>query len=326
MEGDIFMKKRKYIGTLIIVTIMTALIICTYSQRKGFINQAELEKIELNHVAVSASDYNIDQVHIDNSIKKEILDYVPVYKVNTKKYSDKDIKMIVKKGMDCKIANEDEDGSVKTFELSNGGNITYYKNSGTISYGLYNEKNEKMSKDVISNSVLKKKAQLFIEKIGLYSMDELEFYRANPSITVQTSTDEKIIEYEVVYTKKTPEGIDGFDGTGPGIIVKIDCDGNVTGFVSIDKDIEVISKKYPTKNIQEIEKDIANNNNVMIYSNKDVKSEIDLKKLEYVLYSDSVNEEQEYMVPHYRLKGKKQDDINIVLPAVDNSYITIKQR
>lgn len=35
-------------------------------------------------------------------------------------------------------------------------------------------------------------------------------------------------------------------------------------------------------------------------------------------------EEQEYMIPHYRLKNKKQDGIDIVLPAVKNSYISIK--
>lgn len=60
----------------------------------------------------------------------------------------------------------------------------------------------------------------------------------------------------------------------------------------------------------------------MIYSDEEIGKQVKLDKIECVLYSDSIQEEQDYMVPHYRLKNNNGADI--VLPAIDNSYITIK--
>lgn len=319
------MNKKIYIMMLSIIICMTLIIALSGTQKKKVITEVELDKIKLNHIAMSADDYNIDKVNLSNSVKNELLDSVKIYKVKTKKYNDNEINSIVKKGMNCRINNSEEQQNVKIYQLSNGGDIMYYKNSGTISYTNHNENENKSSKEIIPNNKLQKIAQQFIKKSNIFSTDELEFYRANPSITAKTIKGEEIVEYEAVYTKVPPKGIDGFDGTGPGIIVEFDCDGNVKGFVSIDKDIELTKKNYPAKDIKEIENDIVNNNNVMVYSDKEIENQLKLDSVEHVLYCDSVEEEQEYMVPHYRFKGGKKEGVDIVLPAIDNSYITIKK-
>lgn len=300
--------------------VLAAVISGTIEKNNNLMN--EPDKIELNHIAMSASEYDIDKVNLSTDVKNELLNSVNVYKVKTKRYGDNDIKRIIKKGLNSNIKSSDEYENIRCYELSNGGNVTYYKNSGTISYNASYTGNNKSSSELITNNILKEKAIKFIEMSDIFDMDQLEFYKANPSITVKTLTGEKIVEYEVIFTKIPPESIDGFDGTGPGIIIQLDCDGNVTGFVSIDKDVEVLKKEYPAKKIKQIESDIVNNNNVMIYSDEEIGKQVKLDKIECVLYSDSIQEEQDYMVPHYRLKNNNGADI--VLPAIDNSYITIK--
>lgn len=63
----------------------------------------------------------------------------------------------------------------------------------------------------------------------------------------------------------------------------------------------------------------------MIYSNEPVKKNLEVNDVEYVLYCDSVNEEQDYMIPHYRFKEKKNKNMDIVIPAIDNDYISFKK-
>ncbi len=321
------MKKRNIVVLILIMTMSlgTVFLIDFNNKEKKIVNdETKLSKIELNHIAVSADEYDIKKVHFSNNIKKELIDSVKLYKVKAKKYSNKDIKEIVKNGINCKIRSSSEEGDTKLFELSNGGDLTYYKNSGAISYHFYEETNEKTSKRTISDGKLKEKAKKFIKKIKICDIDELSLYKVGPSVTVKTQKGEEIEQYEVMYTKTPPQEIDGYEGTGPGIVVEFDCNGEIVGFVAIDKEIEAVEKKYPTKDIKEMEKDIVDGDNVMIYSNKEVENKVNLDNLECVLYSDSVEEKQEYMVPHYRFKDKNQDGIDIVLPAIKNSYLSIK--
>ena len=313
-------------GILMMLVICSVVVMSKYGQDKEKSKTIDnKEKISLNHIAMSADEYDIDDVKFSENAEENVHDYIEAYKVQTLQYKDSDIRKIVKNAVNTKVDACKEEDKIKVYELSNGGEVTYYEKSGTISYSFSEMGNNKSSNKNISIEKLKQIATDFIEKSNLFDMSELEFYKGGPSITTHDSKGEAIVEYEVIYTKIPPKGIDGFDGTGPGIIVQIDCHGGVTGFVSIDKEIEKIKKSYPGKDIQEIEDDVINNNNVMIYSNEPVKKNLEVNDVEYVLYCDSVNEEQDYMIPHYRFKEKKNKNMDIVIPAIDNDYISFKK-
>lgn len=326
------MKNRKKI--LKRVCIITIIAICgtigffgnELVNQKGQDTDEIYEVLEVNHIAVAAYDYDIESVELTKKVKKEFKDKVPVYKVKAKKYSDKDIKRVVKNTINCSIENIETDKDTNYYELENGGYVTYYKNSGTISYKIIENDNEQSSTAQISNDVLVEKANEFLKTSELYDIKDLHMYKVGPSVTMRTSDsmEEEILEYEVMYVKKAPEGIDGFDGTGPGIIVNYNAKGELIGFVSINKEIELTDMMYPAKETNDIEKDIIENNNVMIYSTADVGENIELKEVENVLYCDSIGEKQEYMIPHYRLCDKDNNELEVVIPAIDNKYLKIK--
>ena len=324
------MKNRK------ILKMICTIAIIAFCGTIGFIGYNSLNKekndtnknyevLEVNHIAVAAYDYEIENVEMTKKVKKEFKDKVPVYKVKVKEYSEKDIKQVVKNTINCAIESIEEDNDIHYYELKNGGYITYYENSGTISYKLI-EDYEQCSDEIISNDKLIEKANEFVKSSKLYDIKDLHIHKVGPSIIVRSSESDKeeVLGYEVMYVMNPPEGIDGFDGTGPGIIVNYNAYGELVGFVSIKKEIELTDMMYPAKEVVDIKSDIIENNNVMIYSTEDVGNSVELKELENVLYCDSIGEKQEYMIPHYRLSDEDNNELEIVLPAIDNEYLKIK--
>lgn len=206
--------------------------------------------------------------------------------------------------------------------LEKGGTLTYYKNSGGLSYSSTMDGNYDSSENRISDNELIKIAEDFVIRSNIFDLEDLIFDCAKPSMYVEDNEKERIERYEVSYQKKPPKGFDGYVGSQLGISIEIDCNGKVIGFVSFDRDLQNTDMIYPSKNIEEIKKDIIKDKNVMLDFDENVEK-ADFSEMKYVLYCDSVLEKQKYAIPHYEMLDE-DNKVVAVLPAIEDKYITIE--
>ena len=319
------MKNIKYV--LLTVTIM--LCICAWSGKDN--NSAKridkedktYEKIEINHIATSAWEFNVENVNIEEKETEKIKDEVYLYNVKPRGYTEEEINNILEKCFSDRITeNNNSDEEAVFYNTKNGGDISYYPKSGTLSYNSSKDGDYETSAYELPEELLKEKAEKFIEESGLFEREELEYMYGDPVLFVETVDSKEIERYEVGYNKIPPKGIDGYAGIGMGLRVQFDCEGNTIGFICDDRLVEKTDKLYPSKTIDEIKSDVCNNKNVLIDCEDDI-SELNVGLMRYVLYCDSILQDQEVMVPHYKMLDKESGAI-VVLPAIKDEYLDIK--
>lgn len=309
---------------IVLLGLIMLLLLSSCDKNNTHKNKNDLEKIELNHIAVNAADNNIEDVDISKKVENEISKnkQIELYEVKQKKYNQKELNIILKKCFDDKIIKAELDNDMDIYLLEKGGSLTYYKNSGGISYSKTLDGDYDSSSEIIDDNKLIGISKAFIEKSDLFELNDLLLDYVRPSMYVEDDKAKKIERYEVNYQKKPPKGIDGYVGNQPGISVEIDCYGEVIGFMAFDRTVKKTSVSYPYKRVKDIEKDIVEDRNVMLDFEGNPNNAT-FSQLKYVLYCDSVLENQKYIVPHYEMIDVK-NNIIAVLPAIDNDYIKIK--
>ncbi|MCR5186883.1 MAG: hypothetical protein K6D97_07215 [Clostridia bacterium] len=318
------MKKRLFLCILLLILVIAlSKYIVTFNCGKEIRESNKLQKIKLNHISMTAELADIENVKFDKKIENDIKNKIEIYEIKEKHYTDEEIDYFVK-CLGCSIIKKDNQKDECFYYLNDGSGLTYYKKSGSLSFYKNREDDYDTSKKELDKECLVKIASELIEKLGMFENAKLECAEAKPCAFVETEHGKEIERYQVIYSKKLPsEKYEYYTGAGLGITIELDAKGNIIGFVSMDKVIKKKNIKYPGKNIEDIKEDIINNKNVLIYTEDSEKSNIEVTDIELVLYNDEILESQEYMVPHYKLVDKDGQSC-VILPAIDDKYITIK--
>lgn len=288
------------------------------------------ERLELNPLSLSASGESVSKVKIGTNSKKIFGKKAKAYKVENHKYSEKEINKVAK-SLKTKIKTKNKlSKNIKEYDLEDGGYLEYYESTGSLSYISQTDVDTDMKHldKKIDENKCKEIAETFITSSEVIELDNLEFVKGTVCETMETSTGTFPLTYMLYYTKKSPEDNINFYGVGPGIKIEINKDYSIRNFVSVDKNIMEINGNYNTISEKEAVDKICNGSDVQINGTSEGEEvDVAIDKAEICLYSDPISLEQEYMAPYYVLHGEDEydEDITIVLPAIEDSMITYKK-
>ncbi len=322
--------KVKMTAVSILVFAIIIFVICKNNignQNKNEQN-ANTEKIVLNSLNIGESGGKVTKVEYNKKIdlKKIFSQETDVYKIKTYDYSKKDMAKIAKI-FDTGIKEEDKsDGMTIQYKLNDGGCITYYKNAGGINYISNSDTLDDVKGIKFDKEKCKKIAEDFIKKSDVIKYEELELQSAYAAETVETSEGEKDVAYALYYIKKNPYNMEYYGG-GPGIKILIDSNYEITQFTSINKEILKKAGRYETIDADAAVKKIIGNEGVRIISaSESEKSDVSIDRVKICLYNDPLGTQQKYFAPYYVMSGKDKnnEDIMIVVPAIENKNVIYK--
>lgn len=236
---------------------------------------------------------------------------VPVYEVTTSLPSEVQITNILSK---LKFTNpiEKVDQENITYTDKKGNLFTLNVETGRMEYMSERIQNGKAD-DVIEKPFTKdqyiKKAQSFIKELGF--VDNLYVESAQEDMFVQGYDEKnrpfnKPVRYLVTFVKNPVDGLD-FAGTGPGIKLEFDASGEIVSMLRIEKSLRKLPSLLLTKNETEIREALTKGEYFLSGMDSD-QGELELDSYQLVLYSDSAEIKQNYMVPFYVFTGKNLAD------------------
>ncbi len=337
--------RMKHLRVLIITFCLALLCLSTYyihekryiredNENIGDIDVASLEQekkpLVLNAIGKNADDISVTTLDIPDECRDVFEQQRVVYEVEAKKYSKRELKHIATE-LDTKVLNVEKTDNGCLCELKNNGTMMCYEESGTITY-ISNKTNVVPSK--VNSKFNKRKclnvAELFLKESKIIGYDDVYLSSIEIGYTAETIDGIIPLSYQIIYLKKSPNEVDGFTGVGPGIIIDINSDYEVSSFTSIDKDIVEIDK-YDTISVAETEKNIENSVETQVMVDPSAKidqsiSNVMIDNVSICLYCDSAGLEQQYMVPYYVLEGKDSNgvDISITTLALSEEDCVIK--
>lgn len=321
---------KKKIGTTVAIVSLIAVIIFGIYIKYG-VNQkedkqdAKAEKITLNSLAVSESGEEVSKVDYNKKIdvQKVFSDKRAVYKVKSHEYSEKDISKIVET-LNSKVKNKDKSAGVATqYDLDDGGYISYYENSGGLTYISNSDTLDETEGIKFDEEKCKKVAEDFIKKSGIINYDELELRNAYVGQTVETSEGKQDISYVLDYVKKNSHSAEYY-GAGPGIKIVIDSKYKIAQFTSVNKEMLKEAGEYQTIDKDEATQKIIAGKDVQIDGvSVDEKSGVSIDSVKICLYSDPLGMEQKYFAPYYVMEGKDEnkEKITIIVPAIKDENV-----
>lgn len=331
------MKTAKIIGVVFLIMILSIGGIGIYQYNKNnssvsnsseeIVSKSEAAKevLELNSLAVSASGEKVSSIDIPDSCSDTFGEKVTAYKVESHKYSSKEIRAITKVLKTDVKEEEKIEQDIEIYQLKNGGYMEYYEESGALSYigATDSEVDMKNLKKEIDETKCKKVADEFISETGIIKASDLEYVSTDVCETIETGDGTYPLTYQIYYTKKSPEGSEGFYGVGPGIKIEIDKAYTIRTFLSVDKDVKKISGTYATISEEKAIDKIYKGDGVQIDGSSEGKMGVAIDNVNLYLYCDPIAQKQTYMAPYYIMDGEdeKGKEITIAVPAVDDSMI-----
>lgn len=132
----------------------------------------------------------------------------------------------------------------------------------------------------------------------------------------------KIFRIEALFFSKPVDGIK-YTGVGSKISVWFGDNAEIVGYGSIWREIEKY-QEYPLEDFDQICAKIKNQEG-LIYGIDSPDEDVDINNVTVILYSDPDGLKQQYVIPHYEIKGKTKGkkDFTIVIPAVRDDYLNI---
>lgn len=287
------------------------------------------KKITLNRLPQGAAGEEVSSVEVtadtDGLFEKD----EKVYEVIPHEYSDKDIQNVAETlGIEIEERKKEND-NVKQYSFDNGGYLTCYHATGSLSYiSNYANMDDGTRSIQFNKKKCKQIAEKFIKESEILEMDDMELVNIDVCQSVEKYDGTEIpISYSVYYKKCSPsEGVDYY-GVGPGIKIEIDNSYSIHSFISVDKDISATKDSYRTISEDDMIDAILDGSNVSIDgSSEGEKLRVKIDDVSLCLYSDPVTEEQEYMAPYYVLSGEDENnsEVTIVVPAIEEEFIQYK--
>lgn len=284
------------------------------------------EILQLNRLAKCADDTQIENISIENDNKKLFGKKRVAYSVESQEYSENDIERIAE-GLHTKVKEDNKNEEEHIYKLTNNGVLVYYEGSGSITY---------MIDDIAKGGNINEEkcvqvAKQFLDTSKIITSEELHLANVEVGCSAETNDGEKILSYQITFMKNSPEGVDGYAGVGPGICIDVDAEYNITGFVSVNKNITELSDEYDTLTLSEAEDAMTNNEEVQIMTDGDGEvdstlNDVTIDDVKVCLYSDPATVEQQYMAPYYVMTGTDDSgtSVEVTIPAVEESEIKIK--
>lgn len=331
-------KKIKISCALGIVVFLVSLMLMLFFKTgaNSTSNQAnkqahQIKVLQLNTIGKNADDTTIEHVEIDKKNTDMFAIKRIAYQVEKAEYTQSDLKRVAS-CLNTKIEKINKHDDIQTFDLNNKGFLMYYNNSGSITYiSEANDKKDKLSRHKFNKQKCIKVAEEFVKNSNIIDFDDLVLSDVQIGYSVETSSGEFPLTYQVTFMQKSPQGVDGFAGIGPGIRIDVDSEYEISSFTSINKKISELEDKYDTLTLKEAEEKIENNEELQLISTaNDIKdnkfTDVTIEDVEVRLYCDSVNLKQQYMVPYYVLTGEDDSgaEVSLTMPAISDNEIEVR--
>lgn len=284
------------------------------------------EKIVLNKLGISASGESVSDVELPENAENSFSEKVSVYKIEAHDYSDKDIKKIAKSLNTSVKKNEKNDELSIQYNLKDGGYLEYFEKAGGIVYISNNEELDGTQGVEFDKNKCEDIAESFIKESNIIDFNDLELQYAKVAESVETENGVQDLSYVLCYIKKSLDNTEYY-GVGPGIKIEIAADYSVSGFTSIDKEVTQNIGDYETLDEESVVDKICDGDGVQIDGiSEGERLGVSIDDVNICLYSDPITLDQEYFAPYYVLEGtdENDNDITIVLPAVEDDSITYK--
>lgn len=333
-------KKNKLAYTLGIIALFASAILIYFfniSKWNSTPNQTikqdpQIKILQLNPIGKNADDTTIKNVEIDKKVSNKFGSKKSAYRVKKAEYTQKDLKQIAS-CLNTKIEEINQNANTQSCNLYNEGVLMYYNNSGSITY----ISNDNTTQDISKQHELNKQkcikvAEDFVKDSNIIDFSCLVLSDVQVGYTIETTTGESPLTYQITFMKKTPQGVDGFAGIGPGIRIDVNSKYEISSFTCINKEIVELEDKYDTLTLNEAEEKIEKNQELQLITNADniknnILTDVSIDDVEVRLYCDSVNLKQQYMAPYYVLTGKDKSgaEVSLTMPAISDSEIQVKE-
>lgn len=320
------MKQKKYI-VMAFFMVFGFIGIYSLSITNRFNDKIEYsEQIVLNKLAISASGESVSDVMVAKKERKNFNNKSYIYKMEEHKYSNKDIKNIIKcLGTSIKRKDRSEETFVQ-YDLDNGGYLSHFENTGGVVYIADSENINDIKGNKFDKLKCREIAEKFITNSNIIDINDLELKKEGVAECVETENGVEELSYELCYIKKGLDNME-FYGVGPGIKIEIASDYSICKVTSVDKEVTECIGKFDTLNEEKIIKNICDGDGVQVDGMSEGENlSVSVQSVELCLYSDPISLNQEYYAPYYVLKGidSNSNDITIVAPAIEDEKISYK--
>lgn len=333
-------KKIKFVYLLGIIGIFASVILIYFynnSKWNSTLNQTikqvrPIKVLQLNPIGKNADDTKIEDIDIDKKVTNIFGIKRSAFRVKKAEYTQKDLKQIAS-CLNTKIEEVNKNANMQLCDLNNEGVLMYYNNSGSITYISNDSTTEGISKKhKLNKHKCIKVAEDFVKNSNIIDFKCLVLSDVQVGYTIETTTGESPLSYQITFMKNNPKGVDGFAGIGPGIRIDVNSRYEISSFTCINKDIIELKDKYDTLTLKETEEKIENNQELQLITNADnIKNnkleDVSIDDVEVRLYCDSVNLKQQYMAPYYILTGKDKSgaEVSLTMPAISDNEIQVKE-
>lgn len=329
-------KNKKVVIVCLFLVVIIGVIPFIYNNYKNRSRERET-KIEVKALGYYADEGTVDNVEYSKNfsveldklgsktdevyrIKNEIVDSTTIEQIKNY-FKMKSCKKLSKGGYDNYQSEEKTISNLKT------GKELFYTN---------NQKEESFISEVMPQYNIDNAKVLYRDKINeIIDLFGLKYKCDKSSFKSYIS---EYIEYEDKdgneYEKPSKIGfkcdiaLDSeleCEGIVPSIRFEVNNKGDIVSIFYIEKELKKLDSTYKLKNIDEIIKDIENDNNVLVGNLVEEGADIVLEDVSLKLYSDEGGSAQKYMIPYYNIIAKNgEENVTILMPAIKNSYIHLK--